>query len=154
MFTGISTDICAAAWEMLLPAVERAAALGVTNGLKGTVIVLDPTSPERGVLFTGHVGEPEAKLLENATAKAAVTVRTGLDSSRVRQDFPHLYREGDIKWPGAILRDGLVVAFSGVQGEFDEMICEWMVSAIRAICRDAMLRPGGAASEPGAYLTS
>jgi hypothetical protein len=154
MFTGISTEICAQAWEIILPSIEKAAAMGVTDRLAGTVIVLDPTLETHEILFTGHVGEPNPNPTGWATAKAAVTLRTGLDSSRVRQDFPHLYKEGDIKWPGAIVRDGLVVAFSGVQGEFDEMIAEWMVSAIRAICRDAMLRPGGAAEAEGPYLTS
>jgi len=152
MFTGISKEICAQAWDILLPAIEKAAALEVTDGLRGTILVIDPASPTHEVLFTGHVGEPEDPFLENATGKAKVTLRVGLDSSRVRQDFPHLYVKGDIKYPGAILRDGLVVAFSGVQSEFDEMISEWMVSAIRAICRDAMLRPGGAAEQPGPYL--
>ncbi len=154
MFPGITSQTCATAWEILLPAIEKAAALEVTDGVRGTIIVIDPGSATHEILFTGHVGEPEAKYLEYVKAKAKVTLRTGMDSSRVRQDFTHLYVEGDVKWPGAILRDGLVVAFSGVQGEFDEMICEWMVSAIRAMCRDAMHRSGGAAEQPGPYLTS
>ena len=33
------------------------------------------------------------------------------------------------------------------------MICEWMVAAIRAISRVEMHGPGGADSQPGAYLT-
>lgn len=152
MFTGISKDICAQAWDIIEPAILKAADAGVTNGVKGTLIVIDPTSNNGEVLFTAHVGEPNPEYLEYVKGKVAVTLRTGLDSSRVRQDFPHLYREGDIKYPGAIIRDGLVVAFSGVQGEFDEMISEWMVSAIRAISRDLMHRPAGAASEPGPYL--
>jgi hypothetical protein len=152
MFTGITKEICATAWEIIMPAIEKAYALEVLNGFEGTIIVIDPTSPDHEVLFAGHVGVEQPHYLTWVKHKAAVTLRTGLDSSRVRQDFPHLYKEGDIKWPGAIIRDGLVVAFSGVQGEFDEMIGEWMVSAIRAISRDQMLRPGGATSQEGPYL--
>jgi hypothetical protein len=133
MFTGISEEICAKAWAVIVPAIEKAAALEVTNGFRGTMIVLDPNSPTNEVLFTG---------------------RTGFDSEKVRLDYPHLYREGDIKYPGAIKRDGLVLAFSGVQGEYDVMICEWMVATIRAISRIAMHGPGGADSQPGAYLTA
>jgi hypothetical protein len=154
MFTGISADVCARAWEILLPAIEKAATLEVTARLTGTVIVLDPTSPSHAILFTGDVGAPNPMTTEWATAKAAVALRTGMDTSRVRQDFPHLYKEGDIKWEGGVNRDGLVVAFSGVQGYFDEMISEWMISAIRGICRDEMLREGGAAAAEGPYLTS
>lgn len=153
MFPGITSQTCATAWEILTPAIEKAAEREVTDGLRGTIIVIDPASATNEILFTGHVGEPDPQFLTNVIGKVKVTLRTGLDSSRVRQDFPHLYVDGDIKYPGAILRDGLVVAFSGVQGEFDEMICEWMVSALRAISRDAMFRSGGAAEQPGAYLT-
>jgi hypothetical protein len=152
MFTGISEEICAKAWAVIVPAIEKAAALEVTNGLRGTMIVLDPNSPTNEVLFTGHVGEDDPVFLANVQGKVAVTLRTGFDSEKVRLDYPHLYREGDIKYPGAIRRDGLVLAFSGVQGEFDVMICEWMVAAIRAISRVAMHGPGGADSQPGAYL--
>ncbi len=152
MFTGISEEICAQAWDVVVPAIEKAAELGVTNGLRGTLIVLDPNSPTHEVMFTGHVGTPDPEFLMNVKGKVAVTLRTGFDSEKVRLDYPHLYHEGDIKYPGAILRDGLVVAFSGVQGEFDVMICEWMVAAIRAISRVAMHGPGGADEQPGAYL--
>ncbi len=152
MFTGISEEICAKAWAVIVPAIEKAAALEVTNGLRGTIIVLDPNSPTNEVLFTGHVGDEEPVFLANVQGKVAVTLRTGFDSEKVRLDYPHLYKEGDIKYPGAIKRDGLVLAFSGVQGEYDVMICEWMVAAIRAISRLAMHGPGGADSQPGAYL--
>ncbi|PKQ25142.1 MAG: hypothetical protein CVT64_11480 [Actinobacteria bacterium HGW-Actinobacteria-4] len=154
MFTGVNQDICSQAWEILVPAIKKAAELEILNGLVGSVVVIDPNSETGETLFTGHVGEHDPKFAQWATAKAAVTLRTGLDSVQVRQDFPHLYMEGDIKWPGAVIRDGLVVAFSGVQGEFDEMISEWMISAIRGISRDLMLRPGGAAEQDGPFLTS
>ncbi|WP_084040450.1 hypothetical protein [Demequina sp. NBRC 110053] len=153
MFPGVSEETCAIAWAVILPAIEKAHADGLTNGLRGTLMVLDPAEPdaERPV-FVAHVGEPDPEFLENVRGKVAVTIRTGMDSSRVRQDFPHLYRPGDIKYPGAIVREGLIVAFSGVQGDFDEMICEWMVAALRAIGRDRFSRPGGADETGGAYL--
>lgn len=154
MFTGISPEICATAWQVVLPAIEKAAELEVTNGLRGTLIVINPADPHGEPLFVGHVGEPDPKFLEFVRAKAKVTLRTGLDSEYVRHQAAHLYVEGDIKWPGAVVRDGLVLAFSGVEGEYDVMICEWMASAIRAISRVEMHREGGAAHQPGPYLTS
>ncbi|WP_084104439.1 hypothetical protein [Demequina sp. NBRC 110056] len=153
VFPGVTEETCEIAWSMILPAIEKAYADGLTNGLRGTIIVLDPAEPEvDNPVFVAHVGEPDSAFLTNVEGKVKVTIRTGLDSSRVRQDFPHLYRAGDIKYPGAINREGLIVAFSGVQGDFDEMICEWMVAALRAIGRDRFSRPGGADDAEGAYL--
>lgn len=158
-FPGITREVCETAWSVVTPAIEQAHAAGLLNGLKGSVIVLDPakhdgTVGEHNTLFVGHVGVEDPQFLTNIIGKAKVTARTGLDSEYVREQVPHLYIDGDIKWPGAVMRHGLIVAFSGVQGEFDVMIAEWMVSAIRAICRDRMLRPGGAASDDGPYLSA
>lgn len=153
MFTGLDREICAQAWDVIVPAIEKAAEVGLSNGLRGSLIVLDPANPDpKNPLFTAHVGEFDQEFLTNVEGKVAVTIRTGLDSSRVRQDFPYLYKAGDIKYPGAIIREGLIVSFSGVQGDYDEMICEWMVAAIRAICRQGFSGKGGANDQPGAYL--
>jgi hypothetical protein len=64
----------------------------------------------------------------------------------------HLYQPGDIKWPGGIIRDGLAVGFSGVQGEYDEMIGEWFVAAVRAMCRIEFFGPEGEQTQPTPYL--
>ncbi len=153
MFPGITEEMCAQAWSVIEPAIASAHQIGLTNGFRGTLMVLDPADPDPArPLFVAHAGDPDPEYLRNVEGKVAVTIRTGMDSSRVRQDFPHLYREGDIKYPGAIIREGLVVAFSGVQGQYDEMICEWMVSTLRGIARDRFSRPGGADDADGAYL--
>jgi len=135
MFAGITKEICAEAWEIVLPGFERGVETGLLNGMRGGLVVLDPANPDAAPLFTAGIGDEGAKFIEFATAKARVADREQIDTSRLRQDFPHLYQPGDIKWPGGIVRDGLVLAFSGVQGEYDEMICDWMAAAIRAICR-------------------
>ena len=83
MFTGISEEICAEAWAILVPAITKAAELEVTNGLRGTLIVLDPNSPTHDVLFTGHVGDEDPEFLRNVEGKVAVTLRTGFDSENV-----------------------------------------------------------------------
>ncbi|WP_062208261.1 hypothetical protein [Demequina oxidasica] len=153
MFTGLNQEVCAQAWDVIVPAIEKAAELGVTNGLCGTLIVLDPANPDpKNPLFMATIGDEDPQLLINVEGKVAVTIRTGLDSSRVGQDFPYLYKAGDIKYPGAIIREGLIVSFSGVQGDYDEMICEWMVAALRGICRQGFNGEGGANRQPGAYL--
>lgn len=135
MFAGVSQEICAEAWEIVLPGIEKGAELELLNGLRGGLAILDPANPEGAPLFTAGIGEEGPKFIEYATAKARLAAREQIDTSRLRQDFPHRYRAGDIKWPGGVYRDGLAFGFSGVQGEYDEMICDWMAAAIRAICR-------------------
>ncbi|WP_061960524.1 heme-binding protein [Demequina flava] len=152
MFTGITSDICAQAWDVITPSIERGYEQGLLNRFKGGVVVLDPADTSGPALFTAHLGEDPESFVEWATAKAAVAARTGMDTSRMRDHSPHLYRAGDIKWPGGIAREGLVVAFSGVQGEYDEMIAEWLVSAIRAICRIEFAAPDGPSLNGGPFL--
>lgn len=135
MFAGVTSDICSQAWEMTLPGIVRGVETGLINGLVGGMVVLDPSDPEAEPLFTAGLGDEGEKFIGWATHKARLAARERLDTSRLRQDYPHLYRPGDIKWPGGLYRDGLALGYSGVQGEYDEMICEWMAAAIRAISR-------------------
>lgn len=94
--TGISEEICARAWQTIEPAISKAAELGLSNAFRGSLIVLDPATPDpKAPLFAAHVGEFDQEFLSNVEGKVAVTTRTGLDSSRVRQDFPYLYRQGE-----------------------------------------------------------
>jgi uncharacterized protein GlcG (DUF336 family) len=135
MFAGVTTEICVQAWQMILPAIEKGVETGLLNGWRGGLAVLDPADPHGEPLFTAGIGDEGPMFVEFATAKARLAAREQIDTSRLRQDFPHRYRSGDIKWPGGVVRDGLAFGFSGVQGDYDEMICDWMAAAIRAICR-------------------
>jgi len=152
MFTGLTPELCAQAWDLVIPAVARAAATGLIRGDSGHAVVLDPARRDATVLWTGHVGEPEEKTYGYAIAKARVAERTGTDTSRLRMDVPHLYTAGDIVYPGGIVRHGLVAAFSGVEGEADEMIAEWLVSAIRGIARLGFVSPQGPDATGTRYL--
>jgi hypothetical protein len=151
VFTGITRDVCEQAWAIIEPAVAHGAELGVFNSPVGSLVVLNPADGSE--LFTAHPGGlPDEKTLGYARGKAAVALRTGVDTSRLRDHSPHLYAAGDISFPGGIARDGLVVAYSGVQGEYDEMIAEWFVSAVRALCRVAFNGPDGGDAQPTPYL--
>ncbi len=152
MFTGINSEICATAWAMVEPAIIRSAELEVTNQVSGNLVVLDPTADEFSVLFTAHAGEPDERTLTFATNKARVVFRTRRDTSTLRNAVPHLYAPGDISFPGGIIREGLIVAYSGVQGEYDEMISEWFASAVRGLCRFAFNGPQGGDAQPTPYL--
>ena len=77
---------------------------------------------------------------------------TGLPSRQVQQESPHLYRHGDTKWGGSVVRNGLIVAFSGVQAVFDEMIAGWMADAIIALCRNDMTKPDGIMASDSSFV--
>ena len=153
MFTGITREICGQAWAMIEPALARGADMGLVNGRRGSLVVLDPSSSDGAILFTAHPdGDVHEETLGYAKGKAALALRTGRDTSTLRSHYPHLYQPGDIKYPGGVVRDGLVVAYSGVQGEIDEMVAEWFVAAVRALCRLEFIGPDGGDAQPTPYL--
>lgn len=150
-FTGINQDICARAWDMIQPAIAHGADQGVLNKFAGTIVVLNPhmdlkqflgsNDPAADVLFMDTLNEEAVDKLKYTTialAKAAVSAKTGQPSRIVQQEMPHLYQEGDTKWGGSVVRNGLIVSFSGVQAVFDEMVAGWMADAIIALCRHEM----------------
>lgn len=151
MFTGITADLCAAAWRLIRPSLEAAMADGTFNKPFGGFVVLNPTDPAGPPLFTGILGDG-AEFAEYAEAKARVALRTGYDTTTMRDLVPHLYQPGDIKWPGGVLRDGLAMGFSGIQGEYDQMVCEWFASAAKALARLAFYGPGGEGDQPTPFL--
>jgi len=152
MFTGINAEICATAWDAMQPSIRYAYEQKIFNGYIGAIVLLNPATPDGEPLFRAHLGDDPFDFYEYAEAKARVAQRTGHDTTNMRSDYPHLYQAGDIKWPGGIFREGLAVGFSGVQGEYDVMIGEWFVSAVRAICRIEFYGPEGEGAQPTPYL--
>lgn len=141
---------------MIYPAIKDAAENRQINKLAGCMVVLNPQYKKvRFRVLFQHIisSEDDVTFTEIARAKAMLSFRTGLASSRVQQDCPYLYEKDDTKWGGStVAPGGLVVAFSGVEAVFDEMISEWMASAIRALCRHEMTREGGVMSQDGSFL--
>ncbi|MGE0217544.1 hypothetical protein [Mycolicibacterium sp.] len=141
--------MCAAAWEVIQPAIERAATIGLTERRAGCIVVLPP-APFRDTRVVDQPDPVFIGLLQrtadpdlyrtHALAKAQVSWLTGLPSREVYHSAPHLYRPGMTKWGGSVVRDGLICAFSGVQPFFDEMIAGWMADTVIAYCRDAAPR--------------
>ena len=166
MFTGVDQVICAVAWELVQPSIKRAANLGVVNKCNGVVIVLDPRKrPVHGtldecknaVMFKSALGNGSdySKYGDIALSKAHVTFKNQMPSSVVQQQFPHLYEVGNTKWGGSTIdAGGLIVAFSGVQAVYDEMIAEWMASAIRALCRWEMTKTDGVMDSDSSFIGS
>jgi hypothetical protein len=149
-FIGLTAEICSTAWEVIYPAIERAAAIGLTERRAGCMVVLPPvpathvrTAEGPEPMFVGLLEGTTAPELysTHARAKARVSWLTGLSSRQVHHTSPHLYRPDMTKWGGSVVRDGLICAYSGVQPIFDEMIAGWMADTVIAYCRYAMSPP-------------
>ena len=159
MYEGLTYSICRRAWEITLGSVENAFDLGVTNKLAGTVVVcFQCTFPgikfEADMVFINNVGDhpDRAKYDLIAKAKAEVSWETGLPSRKVQQDAPQLLKTGMTKWGGSVIEHGLVVAFSGVQPEFDEAIAGTMLRWIVALCQREMTREGGVMDNDSSFI--
>ena len=151
MFTGITKDVCVAAWDIILPNIHSASLANLVNKFAGTFVVLDPrvtytsqTIEEMPVLFKVSIINDSAELMakyeEIALAKAYITFKRRMPSAIVQQRFPYLYNEGDTKWGGSTITEGgLIVAFSGVEAYGDEWFSELMASTITFLCRRGML---------------
>ncbi len=149
MFAGLSYEICAAAWNVIIAANID----GVTNKQAGTIVVLYPHTGDVAFMSRLNYNHPDAEKYDRiAVAKAVVSKKTGLPSRQVQQEAPHLYLPGMTKWGGAVIRNGLVVAFSGVQAVYDEAIAWSMLAWVEAMCRNEMTRPGGVMASDDSFL--
>lgn len=153
MYTGLTEEICATAWGVVLPMVNEAWGTAITNKRAGTIVVLDPRNGE--ILFKRRIREydPAAEKYDTiAVAKARVSRETGLPSRQVQQEAPHLYAPGMTKWGGSVIENKLVVAFSGVQAVFDEAIAASMLAWIIALCREEMTKPNGVMASDSSFI--
>lgn len=101
------------------------------------VVVLDPGTEDvlYETLFGGARTEWKAPYDEIARSKARVCQRTGMIRRDVSTDAPWLLEEGDSRYVGGVIENGLVVAASGLKNYHDEMF-SWMIFAvIQGLCR-------------------
>ncbi len=67
-----------------------------------------------------------------ALSKAELSVRTGIGTYELA---PHYRLSGDTVYSGSVVIDGIIVACSGVEGYFDEMIAGWIAVTIKGLCK-------------------
>lgn len=158
-YTGLTTEICKKAWDIVSVTADAAHEDGVTNKFAGTIVVcgLPGTFPDCDfdVVFMADAAPDHPsreKYAEIAVEKATVSQKTGLPSRKVQQDAPHLYRPGMTKWGGSVIENGLIVAFSGVQAVFDEAIAGTMLRWIVALCQNEMTMPGGVMESESSFI--
>ena len=108
------------------------------------VVVMQPGSTpheapfESSILYEesfGDVPRWDVDYSVYARAKAKVAWTTQRDSQCARDDAPHLLHGGDTVLGGAIHRDGLTVAVSGMQAWFDEALASSVAAFLRALAK-------------------
>jgi hypothetical protein len=173
-FTGLTNEMCVNAFEIACNGLYVAYDLGVANKYAGTIVVINPfilpssSDPSmvdldevrRAALFISRVNEAHADV-EKYDELALVKARDmwvlnhffGITSNRdIQQNYPHLYRPGMTKWHGGTCRDGIVIGFSGVQGNYDEAMVEMVSTWLTAMCREEMTKPDGVMASDSAYI--
>lgn len=161
-FAGLTAAHCAAALDLVSPSIEEI--LGrVAKRYAGNLVVGNPSTPrepkykkwsvdpddpfEELVLFEtqwGDVSRWTAPFREVSRSKLFASWKLQMATRRMQVEAPWAYEEGWTKWPGSIWLPGnLVIAFSGVEDYFDEMICMLMHAGIWGVCMREMHGPDG-----------
>lgn len=132
----LTRDDVEAVVEDLTPAIE-AFLLHHAKRTELALRVIDPASPsEAVVLYEKDFGYPPDWAHDYAgiaMGKAGVCLRCKCDSAVAVEQRPHALQPGDPPYAGGVYVEGLVVACSGVEGYFDQMIARWVAAACRAI---------------------
>ncbi len=142
----LTRDLVQQAVEMILPAFQAAAKKGIFKRDSIFIVVMDPrmtpnnSAFEESILLEYPVGEEGMNYKAVARGKARRAWETGVSGQVIQSIAPHLYDEGDNKWQGDAVYMGLIVAASGVQGEFDELVSWWVLQTIVALCKHYMLK--------------
>jgi hypothetical protein len=139
MFRGLTHDLVEEAVRIVLPTVEHFLQSERTGGRPNLyLVVLEPRS--ENVLYEIAFGDGKSiwkyEFDQFALAKARQCMRTGMVGRNVLRDAPWLVKPDDTRYVGGVYENGLVVAASGVQDHFDEMISWLVLSTIQGLCRD------------------
>lgn len=144
----LTKEVVSSAVNIVEGAVTKAYAHKILKRQDMCIVVLDPAVPYSPVVdFKSAVLHTERRWDSQwehpydqiALGKAKLTWRTGMPSDEVHRSAPHLLQPGDVLLGGSTVRDGLIVACSGVQPHYDRMIAEWVASTIIAMCIDFRL---------------
>lgn len=140
----LTPEVARRAVEIVGAAFADAAGKGVVKSRNLHVVVLDPTvHPWNAAGFADAVlyehsfarDEWDHTYDELARGKAQATWTAGGKSTDYLQRLaPHLYTDGDVKWSGSVVLDGLIVAASGVQPWFDQAFAGCVASLCIGLC--------------------
>jgi len=107
------------------------------------------------ILAEHSIGDPgkwEWDFKAIARDKAFQTRKHETPNQLIVERAPWLLHGTSFPFWGSAYRDGLVVAASGVQPWYDQMLSEMVASAIAALCMNEMRKPGGILEEDRLHM--
>lgn len=146
----LTKEVARQAVNITMPAIEQFLQGSIPKRGDLHLVVLDPTvpyQPEPKDLFAeailheywfGDPGQWKFPFRDFARDKAKLSWRTGYSSRHIQQTCPALYTAIDIKYGGSIVYNGIIVAASGVEPYFDEMIADWVAITCWGLCMHQM----------------
>lgn len=146
----LTKELAERAVGLVIPTIKSCIEYAVFKRSDLHIVVLDPTIPfaiaqggsaiELPVIYEwsyGDLSKWEHPYHLIARSKAMISWRTGLPTHQVQQRMPYLLMggpRGDTVYWGSAVLEGIIVAASGVQPWFDEMISYQVAAACRALC--------------------
>ena len=131
------------ALEILSPAVEVLFGHSEKDGFH--FIILNPVFErwnvkgdiEGAILLDGFIGNDDEKhnYREIALSKVEQAWMVGMSNAFVQSFAPALLKEKDTPYAGSFVYNGLVVAVSGLQPWFDELVSMWIACTIQQVCQ-------------------
>lgn len=147
----LTSDVAEQAVERVLPIYEAMCEAGAFKRTGHFAIVVGTHDGNTfNHLFGKQIGEVrdwEHPYFRIAVSKAEITARTGRSSREAHEVAPWLLEQGDTLYWGSAIEDNIVVACSGVQPWYDEMLSKMIIAAIKAICTELVLAKRDAASD-------
>jgi hypothetical protein len=111
------------------------------------ITILDPAFKggfgEGIILYERSVGDQSKwnyNYEEIARLKAKMTYEHKLPSKVIVEQMPYLLEWRDIKYWGSAYMDGIIVAVSGFDQHFDQMLAEIIASLCKGFCFDEMYK--------------
>jgi hypothetical protein len=123
---------------LVLPSFNRMKELGIVKG-DMHIVVLDPT--DGTILYEIQIGDVshwKYNYQEIARLKAEMSRKHGRPSQDIIEKYPYLLDGHDVKYFGNACQDGLIVAASGDECEYDQMISEMVVASIKGLSINVM----------------
>lgn len=134
----LTTNLAREAVGLVRPVIANLLGSELTGGRSNLhIVILDPETGDP--IYEKSFGDRSTWCIPYdsiARSEAQIAYRTQMVVRTVRGDAPWLYESGDTRYVGGAVENQLVVAASGLQDHFDEMISWMVLSAIQALCRD------------------
>ncbi len=147
MISHIFTEkVARRAVEFTLPSVQQLIGANILKRGDLHIVIAQPLVPdnvkesfwyETGILYEHSLGDPktwECDFKAIARSKCYLSWRYQMPTQMLQTRAPHLLNHDSTVYHGSAVSDGLVVACSGVQAYFDQMVSGWVLEACRALC--------------------